>query len=522
MSAPREAPAPTPRETVARERPRREEPAREPPRRRRWFDFFFRIRTLLLAIHMLLVVVPIAGVEFARVYERELLRSEEEGMRLVAVTLATTYGQSLGDGRPLDAGVAIEAVRAAVGVLHGRIRVLDGGGRALADTMPEELELFTRGRLLVRDERRKVRVEDPTPEGGSYASRVEVRKALGGAPATFTRVIGQVRGVGLFFAQPIVARDGEVRGVVYVSRTTYPVLVSLYRVRNGLVRVGLASLALAVVLGSFLALTIARPLAKLTEGANRIARGERGVALRLSGRDELAELARAFDAMARELDARLEYIGELAANVSHEYKTPIASIRGAAELLRDGAIDDPVARDRFLGNILADADRLSRLVTRLLELSRVESSPEPPAPVDLRAVLEDLVARHRATGADVRLDWRAERAHVLGNAEHLDSLFGNLLDNAAQFSPPGGPIELRVTSEEAWLTLAVTDHGAGVSEKNRARLGARFFTTRRAEGGTGLGLALVEAVVEAHGGRWEVASKLGEGTTVTVRLPTRL
>jgi two-component system sensor histidine kinase ChvG len=510
-----------------RERSPRERAAREPiaaPRARRWWDFFFRIRTLLLAIHMLLVVVPIAGVEFARVYERELLRSEEEGMRLVAVTLATTYGRALGPQDRVEPAAAMDAVRAAVAVLHGRIRVLDHEGRALADTMPEEVELYTRGRFLVGGLTRRIRVEDPIPEGGSYAARAEVKKALAGAPATFTRVIGQVRGVGLFFAQPIVSGGGQVRGVVYVSRTTYPVLVSLYRVRNGLVRVGVISLALAIALGSFLAFTIARPLAKLTEGANRIARGEKGVALKLSGRDELAELARAFDAMARELDARLEANAELAANVSHEFKTPIASIRGAAELLRDGAIDEPAARDRFLGNVLADADRLSRLVSRLLELSRVEASPEPPAPVDLRALLEDLVARHLAAGEEVRLDWRASRAHVLGNADHLDSLFGNLLDNAARFSPAGSPIELQVLDDarEGWLACAVIDRGAGVSEKNLARLGTRFFTTRRAEGGTGLGLALVRAVVEAHGGTWSVESKLGEGTTVRVRMPTRL
>lgn len=496
----------------------------EPPPRKRWFDFIFRIRTLLLLIHALLVVVPIAGVEFVRVYERELLRSEEEGMRLAAVTLATTYGSKLAADAKLDPEPALASVRAAAGVLHGRVRILDVSGRPLADTLPEEVELYTRSRLLVFREQRKVRIEDEPPADGTYAARQEVAEALTGVPAAHTRVSSKVRGVGLFVAQPIVATDGKtVRGVVYVSRTTYPVLVSLYRVRNGLVRVGLVSLALAIVLGSFLAFTIARPLGKLTEGANRIARGERGVALRLSGRDEIGQLARAFDAMARELDGRLEYIGELAANVSHEFKTPIASIRGAAELLRDGAIDEPVARTRFLGNILADADRMSRLVSRLLELSRVEASPEAPIPVDLRALVEEAVARHRSAGADVRLDWRADRSHILGNADHLDSLLGNVLDNAVHFSKANSPIDVRVTSPEPTrLAIEVVDRGEGISEKNLARIWTRFFTTRRAEGGTGLGLALVKAVVDAHGGTLEVASRAGEGTTVAIELPTRL
>src|SRR5205823_3398892 len=154
------------------------------------------------------------------------------------------------------------------------------------------------------------------------------------------------------------------------------------------------SLVLALAMALFFGLTISRPLARLTDAAQRIAGGERGVALKLKGRDEVAVLARAFDAMARELDARLGYISELAANVSHEFKTPIASIRGAAELLREGASDDPVARARFLGNILDDTDRLALLVTRLLELSRIEARPEPAVPLDYRALVEGVVRRY--------------------------------------------------------------------------------------------------------------------------------
>ena len=121
---------------------------------------------------------------------------------------------------------------------------------------------------------------------------------------------------------------------------------SLYRVRNALIRVALVSLVVSALLAIFLTLTIARPLRRLAAAAGRIAAGERGVALNLRGRDEIAGLARDFDAMARALDERLAFISELAANVSHEFKTPIASVRGAAELLRDGAADDPVARAR--------------------------------------------------------------------------------------------------------------------------------------------------------------------------------
>jgi two-component system, OmpR family, sensor histidine kinase ChvG len=312
-------------------------------------------------------------------------------------------------------------------------------------------------------------------------------------------------------------------GVVYVSRTTYPVMVSLYRVRNGLERVALGSLAVALVVALFLAFTISRPLRKLTAAARRIAAGERGVALKLSGRDEVADLARNFDHMARELDARLGYISELAANVSHEFKTPIASIRGAAELLREGAADDPEARARFLDNILGDTDRLSRLVSRLLELSRIESSPEPATPLDYRALVEDVVERYRAAGHAVTLEYEARASHLLGRGDHLDSVLSNLLDNAARFSDAGAPIVVRVRAGEASeLVTDVVDRGRGISPQNLERVWDRFFTTARDEGGTGLGLAIVRAIVESHGGEVAARSEPGAGSTFSYTLPRRL
>ncbi len=205
--------------------------------------------------------------------------------------------------------------------------------------------------------------------------------------------------------------------------------------RNALIKVAFVSLVVGTLVALFLAFTISRPLRRLTEAAGRIAAGERGVALNLGGRDEIGELARDFDAMARALDARLGYISELAANVSHEFKTPIASMRGAAELLRDGAADDPEARNRFLGNILEDAERLSRLVTRLLELSRIESRPEARVPLEYRALVASVVARYPSA----TLVWNAAFEHLRAAPDQVETVLTNLLDNAARFSPAGAP-----------------------------------------------------------------------------------
>ena len=320
------------------------------PRAARWRRELASIRTRLLLVNAFLVIVPIAGISFARTYERELLRSEEEGI----VSLATMLAATVAPGPTVD--LAPPALQSSARVMAARLqaqaRVLDREGRVVFDTGPELVQLRTRGRRLLPDSldpraRRLVAAVDPAPAGGSFAQRPEVARALRGEPGHYARSMANLRGFMLFVAHPVRPDPtGPVAGVVYVTRSTYPVLLSLYRVRNALIRVALVSLVVSALLAIFLTLTIARPLRRLAAAAGRIAAGERGVALNLRGRDEIAGLARDFDAMARALDERLAFISELAANVSHEFKTPIASVRGAAELLRDGAADDPVARAR--------------------------------------------------------------------------------------------------------------------------------------------------------------------------------
>jgi two-component system, OmpR family, sensor histidine kinase ChvG len=485
--------------------------------------FLFRIRTRLLLANLFLVVAPIAGLSFARTFERELLRSEEEGMVVLAMALSAGLG-SAAEGQRLSVPAELaEAARAAAARLGAQVRVLDAAGRGLSDTGPEAIEKVTQGRTLIGRSASTVVVRDEPPPAGTFADRPEVKKALSGGSGRYTRVASQVRSVRLFVAEPVRARGGAVVGVVYVSRTTYPVLVALYRIRNGLVRVVGVSLAAGAVVAIFLALTISRPLHKLTRAARRIAAGERGVALNLSGRDEVADLSRAFDTMARELDARLLYISELAANVSHEFKTPISSIRGAAELLRDGAADEPAARDRFLGNILDDTERLSRLVTRLLELSRIEAGHDAGVPFDYRAMCEEVAGRQAGEGRAVTLDYRARHALLRGTPEQLESVLQNLLDNAARFSPAGGAITVTVEhGPDDAIVTRVVDRGVGISEANLPQVWGRFFTTARERGGTGLGLSIVRAIVEAHGGEVGASSTPGVGSTFWFSLPRRL
>ncbi len=521
---------------------------------------FARLRSLLasirvrfLLVNAFLVLVPLAGLSFARTYERELLRSEEDGMVAIARTLSAVAAADLDGDQIVYRGALQASVGSAAGVLKAQVRVLDREGAPLADTGAEEVQKQTKGRSLLDfspdgasirsilpEERAWSGAGASTEPSGPSGARVpststpvdqnaperprstfrgapEVAKALGGGSGRYTRVPAEFRGVRLYVAEPV-KRGDRVVGVIYVSRTTYPVLVALYRARDGLDRVAGLSLFFAVIIAAVLGFTIARPLRQLGQAAGRIARGERGVSLRMKGNDEIAELARAFDKMSHELDARLSYISELSANVSHELKTPLASIRGSAELLRDGAADDPAARDRFLGHILGDTERMTRLVSRLLELSRIEASHETRLPVDYRLLLEEEIETFRAQGQPVSLRWTSDATLLRGLPDHLVAAVRSLIDNGLRHGDARG-VEVSVTREGDVLRTDVVDHGEGISPANLDKIWERFFTTERVRGGTGIGLSIVRAVVEAHGGTVHVVSTKGEGACFSFRLP---
>jgi two-component system sensor histidine kinase ChvG len=263
----------------------------------------------------------------------------------------------------------------------------------------------------------------------------------------------------------------------------------LYVLRTWLVRVLLASLVATILVSLILATTIARPLAKLTRRAERIAArqpvepdalGER--------RDEIGQLARAVATMTDELERRTRDARTLAADISHEFKTPLTGIRGAAELLREGAADDPEARDRFLAMIVDDAARLDRLVSRLLELARVEDDRGSAAPVDLGALARACAARPWPVPVVVTGD-----AMLVGRGPLVASAIDNLVANAVHFAD-AGPVTIAVTGTR----VSVANHGPALSAHARAHVWDRFYSTRQS---SGLGLAIVRSVALAHGGR---------------------
>jgi two-component system sensor histidine kinase ChvG len=483
-----------------------------------------RIRTRLLVINLIIVLVPVVGLEWARTYERETLAALEEDMGHQVDLLRTLLEQNLDEGGKPRFDVAARALEVAAQRTRTRVRLLDREGRVIADShrkgAPEGPEPAVPGWIGpgVPPPRRHP-ASQPSTDPGSLAGRVEIRAAREGRLGTATRIHRRIHRVYLFVAKPVMVKR-RVEGIVYVTRSTVPALLSMHRLRRQLTFLLAVALGFTTLLSLFLAATIARPLQGLARAARRIAEGDRSASLRLARRDEIGDLARAFDAVVRQLDARAQYIAELAANVSHEFKTPLSSIRGAAELLVEGAADDPVARERFLRNILSDAERLTRLVSRILELSRIEASLAHRDEIDVGVLVRDVAARlaeHR-----IHLELGSAPLPLRANAAHLQSALQALLENAVHFSPPREEVRVSAAvADDGALVLRVSDRGPGISEANQGRIFDRFFTTEAATGGTGIGLAIVATVVKAHGGTVRVESAAGKGSTFEVRLPRR-
>jgi two-component system phosphate regulon sensor histidine kinase PhoR len=221
---------------------------------------------------------------------------------------------------------------------------------------------------------------------------------------------------------------------------------------------------------------------------------------------------------------------DFVANVSHELKTPIASIKGFVETLLDGASENPDDAKRFLRIVAKQADRLNQIIEDLLSLSKIEQSEEeanlPLEESSIRAILDAAVGDCQTAAAerDIRINVSCDGGVVANiNARLLEQAVDNLLDNAIKYSDPGEEVLITARSLPNEVLISVTDHGCGIDRDHLPRLFERFYRVDKARsrklGGTGLGLAIVKHIVQAHGGKISVQSTPGKGSTFTIHLP---
>jgi signal transduction histidine kinase len=323
----------------------------------------------------------------------------------------------------------------------------------------------------------------------------EVEKALSGVHATAIRErisdepyppVGSLRRRGdlrVFVAHPIF-NAGQLIGAVWLSRTAESGLEFLVKQRRGLFYGGIFLIASVLGVSALFAGSIIRPLRRMASAAESLARGESPPPLSaIPAPREVHALGSAFDILTRRLQQRARYVGEFAAHVSHELKTPLTSIRGAVELLLEqGSAMEEAQRQRFLSNIDAAAARTARLVERLLLLARLEN-PSEPSPAESTTLGAWLEQNSERWGNEVQFQATPAARSLVRPLLELDSVLANLIDNALRYRRM---VPVRVTAEVRAdkLALTVTDDGPGISSENQARLFERFFTTERDRGGT--------------------------------------
>jgi two-component system sensor histidine kinase BaeS len=282
-----------------------------------------------------------------------------------------------------------------------------------------------------------------------------------------------------------------------------------------------AAVVLALAVTQVLARGMTSPLREMTVAARAMAGGDYTRRVQATSGDEVGELARAFNTMATDLAAVDQQRRDLVANVSHELRTPVSALRAVLENLVDGvSAPDPAT----LRAALDQTERLGRLVTDLLDLSRVDAGLTPLDVDDLAVApfLQSVVDEARVADREVEyvVEARPDDLAVPADRERLHQLVANLVDNAARHSPPGGAVTLRASRRDGQVLLDVIDEGPGIAPADRSAVFQRFTTgaTGPGDGGTGLGLAISRWVADLHGGSIEVADS-PTGCHIRVALP---
>lgn len=336
--------------------------------------------------------------------------------------------------------------------------------------------------------------------------------------------------------QPLIV-FGETVGVVAVMLVRPPFSLVLQEVGPTMLVAGLAVLGLGGAVMAFVVFGPARRrLLHLQQATETLGRGDFSVRAPEEGGDEVAELARAFNRMADELATRAQALDaadrtrrQLLADVSHELMTPLTAMRGYLETLGMAELArDPATRDRYLGIVGDETLRMEHIVGDLLDLARLEggSPTVRMADVQVDAVFARVAARHEreSTQRGIRLERRVDpgAATLHGDPDRLEQVLQNLTVNALRFTPDGGTITLTAEAVADGVRLTVRDTGPGIPESHLPQIFDRFYkadAARRATGGSGLGLSIVKAIVERHGGT--ITAHNDGGAVFVITLPAR-
>ena len=501
-----------------------------------------RLGRTIIVLNLLGLAILIGGTLVSSGLRDSLIKSRLAGLTLQGHLIANVIDQTATQGEPepaLEADAASAVLSSLPLPKSQRTRLYDAAGRLLADsyTVADRVEAsqlpppHIGGRLnlpmLLGLSQRKV------GQAARLALAAEVARAATGIDVADLRVdetgrrvvsvsipISHVRAV----LGVLTLEAGDVEGIVGAERRALVPFILI---------------AIGVALLSSLSLTqlVAVPVLRLARAADRV-RLSRARAIALPDlsrrRDELGDLTRSLEAMTGALSERMEAIERFAADVAHELRNPMTSIRSAVETL--DIVKDAIPRARLLAILKTDVNRMERLITDISNASRLDAelARDAPAPFDLVGLLGEIVRAYAATAraGGVSVCFRPPTPPrvilVVGREGSLSQVFRNLIDNARSFSPTGGDVTISVEHTGRDVLVKVEDEGPGMPPENLETVFERFYTSRpkgAAFGGnSGLGLAIARQIVEAHGGRIWAENVLDEtrnvsGARFTVSLP---
>lgn len=477
-----------------------------------------RLGRLILALNILGLAVLIGGALVLNELRRGLVNARIDSLTTQGELIASIVNEAATVGEPapqMDAALAAELLQTLSNPKAQRARLFDHEGRLVADSEWMADRVDRRVLAPVEGARpgglRSLLPHRPHADPAKLAAELsqEVSAALQGRHISGIR--HGHRGERVVSVSIPIQHVRAVLGVITLEASDVDAIIA--RERAALIPFILIAIGVTVASSLLLNTLIAQPVRRLARAADRV-RLSRARAMSLPDLakrdDELGDLARSLEAMTQTLSEQMDAIEAFAADVAHEIRNPLTSLRSAVETL--DLVTSPAAQEQLLAILKNDVQRLDRLVTDISNASRLDAelSRDQPRIVDLGRLIADIVSLYGATArlGDVRVELKAPEAaepvRVLGREGPLGQVFRNLIDNARSFSPSGQVVTVALSHHRGEAMITVSDHGPGIPPENHETIFQRFYTSRpkgAAFGGnSGLGLSIARQIAEAHGG----------------------
>jgi len=533
-----------------------------------------RLQSLLLIVNLVVLLLPFGGISVLRLYESELVKKTEsaligQGALLVAMyhkeilkqirdcspnreQNLKTYGKPVMPELRPKGNDLYSPISPALDMAGAHIREPAENGvepstqpNRFALAAAEELKpvilagtKITLSGVRIVDYQGIVVATSGSELGLSLAAREEVTRALKGEYVSLLRKrisdepkpalesISRRAWVRVFIAMPVIEQD-RVLGAVILSRSPMYIDKALYLIRSHLMKAGFVMFIVVLFISVLTTLTISLPIKSLIRQADEVSRGKKGAAAPLESprTREVDQLSRAIVRMAATLEKRADYIRAFAGNVSHEFKTPLTSLKGYVEIFQDHMGGMSVEeKNHFLSMMESDIERLDRLARRLLELARADVFKPGEEMCNVPEVMADLKKRYQTKGRQVSMSCGEGIGRVRMGEEIFESIISNMIENALQHGGPGTSVAINTAvkcfGQDELLKIIISDNGKGISKANSDKIFRPFFTTARESGGSGLGLTIVKTLLEAHDGIIELVPS-AQGAAFKILLQKR-